>query len=360
MKDLVVSRDELQILTNCMHGGSTRYAHVEYPFYELELFTLDIRKPELKDIVRDKDFDRERLSRMPSDRSVSKDELPGFNDLRNCLLTSGFLRYRNHEDIASTLIELREQARDPNKRPRPVFVAVDSNALYYRFFSRSLPMTHEPTGRTVNADDFRYVLSEVVRREIDSRITHKFDRDEIEALGKLFGHRELLQEFRNASGRRGRVAKLALNEMNYLLGELRALRIKGNSVKGREFNDIEIARSYGEWASSEDYDVLLLTADRDMTDHARSSELMTIQLEYPHEVPQHGRIDPWAVSNLVYDLALMLGVISVSNAGILVFGEWRGKTSADYAEENVMVRFEDEGMHSEIARQCDVCRRILG
>jgi hypothetical protein len=155
------------------------------------------------------------------------------------------------------------------------------------------------------------------------------------------------------------MAKLALNEMSFLMGELRALRIKGNSVKGKEFNDIEIARSYGEWASEEDYDVLLITADRDMTDHARSSELMTIQLEYPHEVPEHGRIDPWAVSDLLYDLALMLGVVSLANAGLTVFGEWRGKTSSDYVEENVMVAFEDGEMHAEVARQLDTCRRIL-
>jgi hypothetical protein len=53
-------------------------------------------------------------------------------------------------------------------------------------------------------------------------------------------------------------------------------------------------------------------------------------------------------------------VVSLENAGVEVFGEWRGKTSSDYAEENVMVRFSDDSMQAEIARQCDVCRRILG
>ncbi len=47
MKDLVMSRNELQILTNAMHRGDTRYIHVSYPFYETDLFSLDIETPEL-------------------------------------------------------------------------------------------------------------------------------------------------------------------------------------------------------------------------------------------------------------------------------------------------------------------------
>ncbi|MCU0860264.1 MAG: hypothetical protein MUE55_06740, partial [Thermoplasmata archaeon] len=60
MSDLVLSRQELQVLLNCIYGGETRYLHVEYPFYELELFTLDMKKPEMTKIARYKEFDRER------------------------------------------------------------------------------------------------------------------------------------------------------------------------------------------------------------------------------------------------------------------------------------------------------------
>jgi len=268
VKELVMSRGELQILTNSIQRGDRRYIHVSYPFYDLELFTLDIGRPELTKIVRPDAFDWARNSRKPLDRSVSADELPSYSDLRNCLLSSGFLDYKNEAEIARKLVDLRDEARDPNKRPRPVFVAVDTNILYNRFLSRHLPMRDGSGRSSVKAADFRYVLSEIVQMEVDSHITHKYDRDEIQALATVFAHPEILREFANASGRRTRVSKLAFNEMNHLLTELKALRIKGTPVRGKERNDIEIAQSYKHWARGGDYDVFLLTADEDMVNHA--------------------------------------------------------------------------------------------
>ncbi|OGS56111.1 MAG: hypothetical protein A3K60_01055 [Euryarchaeota archaeon RBG_19FT_COMBO_56_21] len=359
VKELIMSRQELQILTNAIYRGDTRYIHVSYPFYGTELFTLDVGKPELKDIVRPDAFDWARSSKKPLDRSVSADELPSYSDLRNCLLSSGFLSYKNEKEITDRLLALREDSRDPNKRPRPVFVAVDTNILYDRFLSRHLPLT-DPTGRSVQAGDFRYVVSEVVLLEIDSRVTHKYSREEIRALAQVFSHPELLQEFSNGSGRRTRVAKLAINEMQYLLTELRALRIKGTPARDKEHNDIEIAQSYKHWARSNDYDVVLLTADEDMVTHARAGELMPLPLEIPFAVPEHARIDPWKMSDLLFDLAVTFGVISLDNEDVRVFGEWGGKSSTDYAREHVKVVFPEQGKHDAVSKQLEVCRRVLG
>ena len=359
MKDLVMSRNELQILTNAIYRGESRYVHVSYPFYSIELFTLDIGKPELKDIVRPDAFDWARNSKRPLDRSVSADELPSFSDLRNCLLSSGFLNYKNEQEIKERLLTLCEESRDPNKRPRPVFVAIDTNILYDRFLSRHLPLT-DGSGSTLQATDFRYVVSEVVLLEVDSKITHKYSRDEIRALAQVFSHPELLQEFSNASGRRTRVAKLAMNEMNYLLTELRALRIKGTPARDKERNDIEIAQSYKNWSRSNDYEVVMLTADEDMVSHARASELIPLQLEIPFAVPEHARIDPWKMSDLIYDLAVTFGVISLDNEDVRVFGEWGGKSSSDYSRENVKVVFQNEDRHEVVSRQLGICRRVLG
>ncbi len=359
MKELVVSRRELQVLTNAIYRSDKRYVHISYPFYDLELFTLDIEKPELSNIVRPDAFDWTRSSRKPLDRSVSADELPSYTDLRNCLLSSGFLDYRNEPEITKKLLDLRDEARDPNKRPRPLFVALDTNILYNRFLSRHLPLIDESSGRSLDATDFRYVLSEIVQMEIDTKITHKYSREEVQGLASVMAHPELLKEFSNASGRRERTAKLAFNEMNFLLGELRALRIKGTPTKGKERNDIEIAQSYKQWARAGDYDVFLLTADEDMVNHARTSELMTLQLELPFLVPEHARIDPWKMSDLIYDLAVVFGAISLDSEDILVFGEWAGKGSSDFMHEHVKVRFANGENYPAVSKQLDICRKIL-
>jgi len=241
-----------------------------------------------------------------------------------------------------------------------VFIAIDTNLLYFRFLSRHMPVRHEATDRTVEATDFRYVVSELVQREIDSTIVHKYDRDEIMALSALFAHKELLREFRNGSAKRARGAKLAFNEMNYLLTDLRALRIKGTPARDKEMNDIQIAQSYKDWSRGGDYDILLITGDEDMINHGRTSELMTLQLELPFEPPEHARIDPWTTTDLIHDLAVTLGVVSLANARMVLYGEWGGKTSADYASESLKVVSDDEETMRSVARQLDVCRRILG
>lgn len=358
MIELVMSRQELQILTNSIYRSDTRYLHVMYPLYEIELFTLDIGKPELTKIVRPDKLDWARSTRKPLDRSVSADELPSFNDLKNCLLSSGFLAYKNEQQVTKELADLKDDIRDPNKRPRPVFVAVDTNVLYERFLSRHMPLKDADTGRTVDASDFRYVLSEIVQMEIDSRITHKYSRDEIQGLTASLGHPEILREFSNGSGRRERLAKLAFNELDHLQTELKALRIRGAPTKGKEENDIEIAQSYKNWARSGQYDVFLLTADEDMVNHARASELMTVQLEFPYDVPEHGRMDPWKVSDLVYDLALVFGVLGL-NDSTMVFGEWAGKASSDYQRENVKVKMQDDEQAKVVSKQLNICRRVI-
>lgn len=358
MSDLVMSRQELQILTNSIYRSDRRYVHVAYPLYDVELFVLDIKKPELTKIVRPDKLDWARSTRKPLDRSVSADELPTFNDLKNCLLSAGFLEYKNEQEVSRELADLKDEVNDPNKRPRPVFVAVDTNVLYERFLSRHMPLKDAETGRTVDSPDFRYALSEIVQLEIDARITHKYSRDEIQGLTAALGHGELIREFSNGSGRKERLAKLAFNEMNFLLTDLKALRVRGTPTKGKEKNDIEIAQSYKNWARNGQYDVFLLTADEDMVNHGRANELMAMQLEFPYDVPEHGRLDPWKMSDLIYDLALVFGVISLDDS-TLIFGEWAGKSSSDYQREHVKVRMRDEEQAKLVAKQLEVCRRVL-
>jgi hypothetical protein len=86
---------------------------------------------------------------------------------------------------------------------------------------------------------------------------------------------------------------------------------------------------------------------------------MTLQLELPFAVPEHARIDPWNLSNLLYDLAITLGLVSLNKEEIIIFGEWGGKGSSDYLNENVKARFVDDKMFDIVSRQLAICRKIL-
>jgi hypothetical protein len=95
-----------------------------------------------------------------------------------------------------------------------------------------------------------------------------------------------------------------------------------------------------------------------MVNHAITSELMTLQLEIPYSVPEHAGIDPWKVSDLLYDLAITFGAISLANEDVVLFGEWGGKSSSDYLRENVRVRFRSQEAYPELEQQLSICRKI--
>lgn len=359
LKDIVMRRGELSILLN--HFGEEDHQHlwVHYPFFDLQLFRIDLEQPSISNIVTRDDFENERLRRKPYGNDQLGANLPFYNDLRNCFLSSRVEKYANEKKVLSRLQELHEEIKDPNKRPRPLFIALDTNIFYARFLSRHLQTFDEFGKPTLWAEGFRYAVSEMVQQEIDFQIIDKFRSDDIRELKKNLAGAHYLDEFYNASARKARLAKMALAEMIYAFSELRAVRIKG-SLQGGDYskNDIQIAQAYKEYSRRMDYDVLLLTADEDMIYHANTAELMAIQLIIGSGVAAQTVVDPWCLQDLIYDLAVAFGVIELAGLQVAVLGEWGGKSSEDYNGERVKVRFGDDKTAGVIERELRLCRSI--
>ena len=83
--------------------------------------------------------------------------------------------------------------------------------------------------------------------------------------------------------------------------------------------------------------VLLLTADDNMRVHARNFRLSSQLLVIPHEVPRTLPADQWGMANILYDLAIHFGIIRLSGLGIILLGEWMGKSVQDYLDEKVKI-----------------------
>ena len=359
LKDIVMRRSELNVLLNHFTDMGHQHLWVHYPFFDMQLFRIDLNQPSVSNIATQGDFENERLRRRPYGDERLAANLPYYNDLRNCFLSSRVERYANEKKVLMRLQELHEEIKDPNKRPRPLFIALDTNIFYARFLSRHL-QTYDEFGKpTLWAEGFRYVISEMVQQEIDFQIIDKFRSEDIRDLKKSLAGAHYLDEFYNASARKARLAKMALAELIYSFSELRAVRIKG-SLQGGDYskNDIQIAQAYKEYSRRMDYDVLLLTADEDMIYHANTAELMAIQLIIGSGVAPQTVVDPWCLQDLVHDLAVAFGVIEFAGQQIAVLGEWGGKSSEDYNEEKVKVRFGDDKVAGLIDRELRLCRSV--
>ena len=288
MKALIMSREELTILTNDIHSGDKRYFKVLYPFYGTNLFTMDFKKPEITDIVEKDRFRKDERDHTP--RGMDSKEMVWYDDLKDCLTSAGILKFKNEDQVIEWLQKLKRESKDQYSTQRFRFLALDTNIMYHKFVSRHLSF-QDSDGKPFY-DGLRYMVSDIVRDEIDSAIKHKYKGHEIAAFRSMFNRDELVDEFSNGSDLRARKAKLAFNECEFVRRHLEASRASGQGSSDKEENDRAIARSYMERAMIGNHEVFLLTADEDMINHARTADMIAMQLVPPVDVPKRLRVEP--------------------------------------------------------------------
>ncbi|UCG70818.1 MAG: hypothetical protein JSV09_07430 [Thermoplasmata archaeon] len=355
----IISRKSLMILLNEISLSQKRRFKVKFPFYNLNLFEVDVGKYEIRDIVMEGDFNKAREKNMPDSDFLSND-LPRYTDFRDCLITSAFLGFTNFHDVSERLIALAETIKSPSGRSKPLYLAMDTNIVYLKLFSRYFPLENKENNERTTAIDFRISLSDIVREEIDTNIKYKYRASNLNKMKEAFNHALLVDEFYNCSTRKTRIAKSAQNEIKLLFAELEAERAQASQFpRDKEERDRLIAKSYSLFEKERNGEVLLLTADEDMAYHAKNAGLLVETLIIPHKVPSLGKIGPNQLVNLLYDMSLSFGVIRLSGTGIIIFGEWKGKSYDDYSKEHLKLRIEEASrIKGEFERDLRIANKI--
>ena len=323
------------ILLNEIHLSKKRTFWVKFPFYDVSLFKVDISKYEISNIVTKKVFSDAKIKHTPDSNFLIND-MPRFSDFRNCLISSAILPFSNFDSVRRRLLELAETITSPHGRSKPLYLALDTNLLYLKFFSRYFPLDTEEGKRQVTAMDFRIAISDLVREEIDSRIKHKYRASNLKRMKEAFAHPSIVDEFINCSMRKTRMAKSAQNEIKLLFAQLEAERAQAeSSSQDKEERDRLIAKSYSNFEKERNAEILLLSADEDMAYHAKNAGLLVETLIIPHKVGNLDEIEPRKLVNLIYDIALTFGAVSLQGVGITVLGEWKGKGFDAYSNEHL-------------------------
>ena len=348
------------ILLNELYLSEKTVFNAKFPFYNLNLFTVDVKNYKLRNIVSKWNFEKARTKYIPESDFLSGD-LPRYSDFRDCLITSTILPFPNFEEVKERLIGLAEGIMNPEGRSKPLYLALDTNLVYLKFFSRYFPLKGR-NGKNVTAIDFRIALSDLVKEEIDTKIKLKYRSSNIRKMKGAFGHKDIADQFINASCRKTRIAKSAQNELKLLFAALEAERAESQAFVGdKEERDRIIARSYADFEKDRGGEVLLLTADEDMAYHAKNAGLLQETLIVPHEVPEQGKIAPCQLVDLLFDLAIYFGVIRLTGTGVTIFGEWKGKGYQDYSLERLNLRVTpDSRIWEEFDRSMRIAQKIDG
>ena len=320
--ELIITRDELQILLNAMDEIS-----VMYPFYRH--FRLLTAKPEeglyrLKVFVGEADFEREMLDC----------EMPSYSDFLECLLSSGVVRYSNEE-------EFREMLKHYESLRKKVYFCPDTNIIYHRFIS--------------NSSLRGILLVDTVKEEIEAALNFKYSPHQISELKRLVRYQEfLLDEWVNRRMKKSRrAAYIALREYRNVRDL--AVEVEGveKSTNDSEQNDRIIVKTVRRFEKERNALPVLLTADVSMADICELEGIEHFLFKYPHAVKADA-CTAQQMLELIYSLATVFGVIRLNST--VIFGEFRGKSRY----EDLKLRFLDEKMVEEFEKDLRICRRLMG
>ncbi len=355
MTERIVSRDSLMVLFNELYSRRKDSFHVKYPFYDINLFDFqsDFR---IANVVGKERLQEIRSEHIP-ENSFLRDDLPGYQELESSFLSCGLLDYDNWDEFKKWMSDLVADSKDPRRMVGSLSFAIDTSVLYNKLFSAYLPV--KDLG--FNLDEIDVVISDVVRGEVSSRIKYKYRSSDLQDLKQVFRNRRFLDEFANRNMLGTRKAKLAQKELDTFTRELSAPRVAGGEVpKDNEERDIEIVRTYKVFSQKCGMNIALITMDQNMADHAKNGRVMYHTLVYPREAYKGGPIPPWSCLQLFHDLAVKFGVLVLSGIGVVVFGEWRGKTSQDYTKEKLKLLIDENSViHNELVRDLDLCEKML-
>jgi len=358
MSEWIVPSSFLVALANRLFASGRKVLTVHYPLYGHELFSIDnsfhVTSPTTFEKFRDA---RDAATSYEPD---VKREAPDWGDVVDCFASSGAIPPPNLTELATWAADALEDQRSPQKAARPLFLAVDTNIAHYRLFSRHFPL-QAPNGQPITATTFQFLISETVRREIDGQIQRKY-RGELNRLFTKPGQEPFVREIGGRNVLVARKGKLAQNEIDYLDKQLMALSVSSPDYSGdKEKRDITIAQTYGTFAQERNVEVALLTMDQNMVDHAKNAKIRCFPLQVIAR-PDLKSVDlHYSLAHLLHDLAVVLGVLVIEPFKTTVWGEWPGKTSADYAAEWVKVVLDDKAPIAKyLELDFEVCAKMLG
>lgn len=325
-----ISMEEIAIVLNNLYIDGMERIAVEYPFLELSLFSLDLNNFEIEVSIDRKDFERRE----------SKADLGNYKNFLDSMVISGVVPFRNVGEVNKLLRRKQEEYLNPFFSPTSLFIGIDTNVAYYNGISNFFKY-----------DRFGYAISQIVIREIDSKIHEKYSPKDI-SLFESLPYGKYAKYFINGSVKESRIAKMALAEIYWMEKNLKTLRIRSETFPSdKEIRDKMIAEDYYRFAKEHGVEIIVLSADKDFAFHAQSFGISSIHLELPHEVPRVINTTFKKALKLIYVLTIIMGLIKIEDN--LFFGEYPGKTSEDYINRYIGGLFRNRN----ILRDIQVCRR---
>jgi hypothetical protein len=312
---------------------------VSSPFLGLDLLGLDLSgSGKISFLTREADYTKAYSSVQAKLSDPLDNEVPTFSDYREALHASLLLPPENMQELIREIGAMDARRKEPSRYPKQPCLALDTNLAYKRLLSRlSL------SGDTCGAKDFdpsrvQVLVANLVEREVSERVRRKYTPQEIAILRRAFASPQLLDDMTNCLHKDGRRAMNALAELTSIRSKYSVWDVQGGEWSpDKEARDAEILNALAQHAREENIDILYLSTDDKASAAAMTAKVPILILRYPNYVPVTVAYDPWLVPELIFELALAFGVVTLKGLGVRIMGDWAGKTADDFKAERVKV-----------------------
>ena len=328
MNDILVRDEELQILINSLDE-----IRISYPLYEGEIL---IAHPEGAGFSLELPASRETFKNWVAGYEPIAAELPSYDDLQECMFSSGIVHYTNQGAFESMLASYKQLKK-------AVFFGLDTNLFYHGYASNNPQIEHTA-----------YLIVDTVRDEVAYAINRKYPAKMIREMMELApGCREYITELDNKRMKRSRkAAYLALKEYRTIRDRAMEIPAPGPHTHLSEENDRNIVRALRKFEEERYALPVLLTADIYMADLCMTEGLEHFYFDRPYRLETTTCTAP-AFRRLLFNLAAVFGFLDCS--GTTIFGEYGGKGN-DLDE--LKVRFQDGEAYHEFMRELRICRQL--
>ncbi len=211
-------------------------------------------------------------SKIFTERELFKfpDIVPSFEYVRNILLSSGFLKMSNWQEVVNRLNSLLKV--NLAKGQRHTFIAMDTNCFMNRLYS---VLVHQYENKI---SEFYFDLSRIVK--FDLRYKNAIFNDQLNELKQLYKqHSEIFNEFWLGDAMRDRhchIRNIEFRKMRKLSHHLIDNSVEINDKVYREFQIIE---DYRRQVLSQHHDVLFLSSDKKFSKNAEEAVMYSFYLE---------------------------------------------------------------------------------
>lgn len=339
--ELTVSKDFIWAILNESLLEGNQNLRLKSDLLDTRILEFDMASNEITRVCPESEFDKVVSRKRLEVGEDLGEEIPDYIDFRDALWSSLALPPENLDQLMEELKELEKRKKHPYRYPKERLFAIDTNIAYLRLFSRLTLLKGSDAMAGYDPGEVPIVILGLVEDEVSNRVQKKLGKADIRRLTGAVGRREA-RSMINCLHKRGRKALNAQTEIRSIREEYGTRGLQGGEfLPDKEERDEEMARTLSEYMSGQKVEIIFLTNDDKSRAHTYAYRIPAIELKYPHEFETPIPCDQWLITELVYDLVITFGILSLEGLGVRILGVWPGKDANDYLDQRLRVEVED-------------------